>query len=356
MTPELVCEDCGKVCGPLDWHCEGARLRIRNLPAYDHAARQTQTWGLWRYAAMLPARHRVSLGAGGTPLVPVQLAEHSFLAKLEYCNPTGSFKDRGTELMINHFLAHDVESVVEDSSGNAGASLAAYAAAAGIQARIFAPASAPTAKQAHIRAYGAELVTVPGPRAAAAEACLAAAERAVYASHAWSPFFVAGQMTCAWEIFEQCGAPDAILCCAGHGGLFTGITRGFQALQAAGLIQQMPRMVVAQAAACDPLVQAWERGFAQTMAVTPEASVADGISVAQPVHGAEILRTLRATGGAALRVSEEEILAAQKLLQGRGLLAEPTSAVPVAALLSGRAQLPGRVVIPLTGSGLKMLA
>ena len=69
MTPELVCEDCGKVCGPLDWHCEGARLRIRNLPTYDHAARQTQTWGLWRYAAMLPTRHRVSLGASGTPLV-----------------------------------------------------------------------------------------------------------------------------------------------------------------------------------------------------------------------------------------------------------------------------------------------
>lgn len=352
---ELVCEDCGRLCGPLDWHCEGARLRIRNLPAYDHAARQRQTWGLWRYAAMLPAQARVSLGAGGTPLVPVELADQPFLAKLETCNPTGSFKDRGTELMINHFLAHDVAAVVEDSSGNAGASLAAYAAAAGIHARIFAPASAPAAKQAHVRAYGAELVAVPGPRAAAAVACLAAAESAVYASHAWSPFFVAGQMTCAWEIFEQCGAPDAILCCAGHGGLFTGLARGFQALQTAGLIKQMPRMIVAQARACDPLVQAWERGELQTQPVTPEASVADGIAVAQPVHGAEILRTLRATGGSALRVSESEILAAQRQLRQRGLLAEPTSAVPVAALLSGRAQLSGRVVIPLTGSGLKLL-
>ncbi|MCY4527231.1 MAG: pyridoxal-phosphate dependent enzyme, partial [Anaerolineaceae bacterium] len=211
MRPELVCESCGKVCDPLDWHCEGARLRIANLPLYDHALRDRQTWGLWRYAAMLPATRRVSLGAGGTPLVSVQLEGHAFHAKLEYCNPTGSFKDRGTELMVNHFLAQGVAALVEDSSGNAGASLAAYCAAAGIQARIFAPASAPAAKLAHVRAYGADLVTVPGPRQAAADACLAAAETAVYASHAWSPFFVAGQMTCAWEIYEQGGAPDVPL-------------------------------------------------------------------------------------------------------------------------------------------------
>lgn len=356
MKPELVCEDCGRPCGPLDWHCDGARLRIRNLPAYDHAARQTQEWSLWRYAAMLPARRRVSLGAGGTPLLPLQLAGRRFLAKLELCNPTGSFKDRGTELMVNHFLAQGVETVVEDSSGNAGASLAAGAAAAGIHARIFAPASAPAAKQAQIRAYGAELKLVPGPRAAAAEACLAAAQTTVYASHAWSPFFLAGQMTCAWEIYEQAGAVDAVLCCAGHGGLFTGLARGFHALQTAGLLERLPRMFVAQAAACDPLVQAWERDCAQPLPVTPARSVADGIAVARPVHGAEILRTLRATGGAALRVSEDEILAAQQELRRRGLLVEPTAAVPVAALLRAGAQLPGRVVIPLTGSGLKSLA
>lgn len=356
MNPELVCEDCGEVRGPLDWRCEGARLRIANLPRYDHNARDREARGLWRYAAMLPASPRVSLGAGDTPLVPVQLDSHAFLAKLEYCNPTGSFKDRGTELMINHFLAQDVDSVVEDSSGNAGASLAAYAAAAGIPARIFAPADAPAAKLAHIRAYGAGLVTVPGPRQAAADACLAAAETAVYASHAWSPFFVAGQMTCAWEIFEQGGAPDVVLCCAGHGGLFTGLARGFAALKDAGLIDRLPRMVVAQSDACDPLVRAWEQGLDATPAVSPTAGVADGISVAWPVHGAEILRALRETGGAALRVSDGEILAAQRLLWRRGLLVEPTSAVPVAALLSGQLPLAGRIVIPLTGSGLKSLA
>ncbi len=356
MRPELVCEDCGEDCGALDWHCEGARLRIANLPRYDHEARDRQARGLWRFAAMLPASRRVSLGAGDTPLVPVQLDSHAFHAKLEYCNPTGSFKDRGTELMINHFLAQGVEAVVEDSSGNAGASLAAYAAAAGIRARIFAPADAPAAKLAHIRAYGAKLVAVPGPRQAAADACLAAAETAVYASHAWSPFFVAGQMTCAWEIFEQGGAPDVVLCCAGHGGLFTGLARGFAALKNAGLIERLPRMVVAQAAVCDPLVRAWESGLDATPAVSPTASVADGISVAQPVHGAEILCALRDTNGAALRVRDGEILAAQRRLWRKGLLVEPTSAVPVAALLSGQLPLEGRIVIPLTGSGLKSLA
>ena len=355
MRPELVCETCGASCGPLDWHCDGGRLRIRNLPAYGHTLRDTGTWGLWRYAAMLPAQRHMTLGAGGTPLVPVQLAGHSFLAKLEYCNPTGSFKDRGTELMVNHFLAQGVDAVVEDSSGNAGASLAAYAAAAGIHARIFAPADAPAAKLAHIRAYGADLVTVPGPRQAAADACLAAAQSTVYASHAWSPFFLAGQMTCAWEIYEQCGAPDAVLCCVGHGGLFIGLARGFQALLDAGLLARLPRMIVVQAAACDPLVRAWERGLDEPEPLTPRAGVADGISVAQPVHGAEILRVLRASGGCALRVSDEEILAARNQLWQRGLLVEPTSAVPVAALLAGRAHVSGRVVIPLTGSGLKTL-
>ncbi|MCY3717954.1 MAG: pyridoxal-phosphate dependent enzyme [Anaerolineaceae bacterium] len=355
MRPQLVCEDCGEVCGALDWHCEGARLRIANLARYDPAACDSQEPGLWRYAAMLPASRRVSLGAGGTPLVFVQLDAHAFQAKLEYCNPTGSFKDRGTEVMVNHFIANGVDEVVEDSSGNAGASLAAYAAAAGIRARIFAPADAPAAKLAHIRAYGADLVTVPGPRQAAADACLAAAETAVYASHAWSPFFVAGQMTCAWEIFEQGGAPDVVLCCAGHGGLFTGLARGFAALKDAALIDRLPRMVVAQSAACDPLVRAWESGLDETPAVSPTASVADGIPVARPVHGAEILRALRDTDGVALRVSDREILAAQRRLWRQGLLAEPTSAVPVAALLSGQLPLAGRIVIPLTGSGLKLL-
>ena len=108
---------------------------------------------------------------------------------------------------------------------------------------------------------------------------LAAAQTTVYASHAWSPFFLVGQMTCAWELFEQAGEIDAILCCAGHGGLFTGLARGFRALHAAGLLERLPRMFLAQAAACAPLVQAWERGLARTPPVSPQPGVADGISI-----------------------------------------------------------------------------
>ena len=237
-----------------------------------------------------------------------------------------------------------------------GASLAAYAAAAGIQAHIFAPASAPTAKQAHIRAYGAELVTVPGPRAAAAEACLAAAERAVYASHAWSPFFVAGQMTCAWEIFR------AVRRARRHS-LLRGPWRPFHRDNArlsgpAGCRTDTANAAHGRRPGCRLRSAGAGLGTRLRADNGRDAGSQRGGRDFRGAAGARRGNTAHAARDRrrALRVSEEEILAAQKLLQGRGLLAEPTSAVPVAALLSGRAQLPGRVVIPLTGSGLKMLA
>lgn len=356
--PQLISERTGEPAGPLDWQSEGGRITIANVPPFDADAIVAHDWSLWRYGAMLPAEKRFSLGEGGTPLARTEINGLTVYAKLEYLNPTGSFKDRGTAVIVNHLLAHGVTDVVEDSSGNAGASLAAYTSATGIHARIFAPASAPQGKKKLIAAFGAELVEIPGPRINTTEACLKAAETTVYATHAWSPFFLAGQMTCAWEIWEQLGrrAPDAIVCTVGHGGLFIGLARGFRALLDAGLIERMPRLFAVQSAACDPVVQAWERGLDVPEAVVQQPGVADGIAVTLPVHGAEILAAVRSTGGAALRVDDAAILTAQQLLHKRGLMVEPTSAVPAAALLLTKLTPDATIVMPLTGNGLKTLS
>lgn len=356
--PQLISERTGEPAGPLDWQSEGERITIANVPPFDADAIVAHDWSLWRYGAMLPAEKRFSLGEGGTPLTRTEINGLPVYAKLEYLNPTGSFKDRGTAVIVNHLLAHGVTDVVEDSSGNAGASLAAYTSATGIHARIFAPASAPQGKKKLIAAFGAELVEIPGPRINTTEACLKAAETTVYATHAWSPFFLAGQMTCAWEIWEQLGrrAPDAIVCTVGHGGLFIGLARGFRALLDAGLIERMPRLFAVQSAACDPVVQAWERDLDVPEAVVQQPGVADGIAVTLPVHGAEILAAVRSTGGAALRVDDAAILTAQQLLHKRGLMVEPTSAVPAAALLLTKLTPDATIVMPLTGNGLKTLS
>lgn len=360
-TPQLICSYCGASAAPLDWKCAlcGGPIDIANLPAFQESAIRAEDWSLWRYGTMLPVEKRFSLGEGATPMITVDYPGGVFRAKLEYLNPTGSYKDRGTVTLVNYLLAQGVTEVVEDSSGNAGASLAAYARSSGIHARVFVSAQAAPGKKRQI-SYGAELVEVVGPRAAASDACEEAARKTVYASHAWSPFFAAGQMTAAWEVWEQMGrrVPDAVATPTGHGGLLLGFARGFKALRSAGLIDRLPRLYAIQSEACDPLVVAWEHGLADPAQVSPRETAADGIIVGVPVRGREILAALRETNGGAFRVGDVDVRAAREQLAQRGLLVEPTSAVPVAALKQIRAHL-GRadadILIPLTGSGLKGL-
>lgn len=359
-TFHFTCSYCGHGAGPLDWRCArcSGPIQIANLPPFNAAAIRSREWSLWRYADMLPAERSASLGEGMTPLVPVKLPEGVIWAKLEYLNPTGSYKDRGTAVLVNHLLAYQVGNVVEDSSGNAGASLAAYAGASGIHARIFVPASAPAGKKRLI-ALNAELVEVDGPRSAPTAVCHEAARTAVYASHAWSPLFMAGQMTCAWEIWEQMerAVPDAVVCPVGHGGLFLGLARGFAALRDVGLIERLPRLYAVQSSACDPVARAWETHLNEPLATAERDTIADGIIVNQPSRGREILAVIRDSGGMALRVDDAAVVDAQTALLKRGLLVEPTSAVPVAALTTVRAHagLGANIVVPLTGSGLKTL-
>lgn len=355
----VICARCRRPAPPLRWRCIvcGGPLELAGLPPFDPAAIDERCWSLWRYAAMLPARPAVSLGEGMTPLAATEMLGVRCLAKLDSLMPSGAYKDRGTAVFINVLLEQGGAQVVEDSSGNAGASLAAYAAAAGVRARIFVPAHAALAKRRQIRGYGAEVVAVDGPRSAATAACLAAAQHSIYASHIWSPWFLLGHMTCAWELWEQLGrrAPDAVVCPVGQGNLFLGLARGFQALYDAGYIGALPRMYGAQAAACAPLARAWQHGLMAPASADEGATIAEGIRTTRPVRGAEIIAWTRATGGALLGIAESAILDAYRAAAAAGHAIEPTSAVAVAALPQVRATLEpsSQIVVLLTGHGLK---
>lgn len=365
----LVCAECG---GSARWSSDvwrcgcGGPFEFAEAPSFGVEVIDPQQPGLWRYRALLPLppeAEPVTMGEGWTPLVAGEFDGLPVFWKLEFLNPTGSYKDRGIAPLMTWLRAYGVRAVVEDSSGNAGASVAAYAARAGIAATIFVPAHASPAKRAQIGIYGASVVPVPGPRVEATRAAEAALKGGVaYASHVWQPAMLAGLHTLAWEVWEQMGrrAPDWLVAPVGQGTLLLGAHRGFRALRQAGLMERMPRLVAVQAALCAPLHAAWSRGLdhvpaAPNIGSPGRPSVAEGIRIVRPVRGRQLLRAIRESDGLVLTVDEEQILAAQRALAHRGLYVEPTSAAPVAALASLREHVEAgqTVVVPLTGSGLK---
>jgi threonine synthase len=298
----------------------------------------------------------VTLGEGWTPLVAAKWDNKPIYLKAEYLNPTGSFKDRGATVLVTALKAAGAQDLVEDSSGNAGAALAAYAARIGLSATVYVPAHASPAKQAQIATYGAKIVPVPGPRSEAARAVRQAAEDgAVYASHVYSPFYTQGMKTIAFELWEQLGgrAPESIVTPLGHGGLLLGLHYGFRELLSAGLIAQLPRLFGVQSQACAPLARAWECGAADVEPVKEKDTIAEGVRIAAPPWGRVVLAAVRESGGAVLAMQDEETRAAQRKLAHRGFYIEPTSALAVAALDHLHNRLGDMPVVVLTGSGFK---
>jgi len=341
--------DCG---GPLDLE-PGQGLRRSDIDADDAS--------LWRYRAALALKEspRVSLGEGWTPLVTRHWDGAPVRFKLESQMPTGSFKDRGTAVMLNHLLQVGVGPIHEDSSGNAGSSIATYAAAAGLRCRIYVPASAPRGKVVQIAAAGAEVRAIPGTREAVTEAALAAIGESFYASHNWHPYFIEGTKTLAYELWEQLGfaVPDNILVPTGYGSNILGLDRGFDELIRQGEIARRPRLFAVQAENCSALAAAWAVGAADYVPFTPTATIADGIATVKPVRTAEVLAALRRSGGGVVTVPEAEIGPALKTLGRLGLFVEPTAATASAALsrlLRDRTIRPDETtIVVLTGHGLK---
>ncbi len=328
------------------------------MPAFDPQAVDDSQPGIWRFRhtfALPPGAPVVTLGEGRTALVSDHVFGRDVAFKLEFTNPTGSHKDRGAALLASFLKSRGVTRAVEDSSGNAGAAFAAYAARAGIQARIYTPAYASVLKRGQMRIYGAEVIPVEGPRSAAAEAAQHDAEQGVpYASHAFLPAPLDGYATIAYEIYEQMGAPGSVVAPVGHGGLLLGMARGFLALHKAGVLPKMPRLFGVQALACAP-VWAVARGGREALGwVTDQVpTAAEGVRVRWPVWGDTLLRTIEAYDGTFLVVEEEAILPARDALARRGFFVEPTSALVWDALRQIANCAPDPIVAVLTGIGFK---
>ncbi|PSP91377.1 threonine synthase [Halobacteriales archaeon QS_1_68_44] len=271
--------------------------------------------------------------------------------------PTGSFKDRGATTTLSRAVEVGADRVVEDSSGNAGAAIATYAARAGLPAEIYVPADVRESKVSAIRRAGANVVRVEGSRADVTDACIDAVEAGDgwYASHAWNPAFFAGAATMAHEIAAQrdWSVPDAVVMPLGHGTMLLGAYRGFRALRAAGWTDRMPRLLGAQAAGYAPIV-AELHGEA---AAAGENSIADGIRIRDPVQMKSLLEAIDDTGGDAIALSSSAVSDELDRLHRAGFYTEPTCAVAPAALREYRDRGvvgPGEdVVVALSGSGLK---
>ena len=359
------CTNCGRT-QPLSFTgyrcptCTGL-LGLSEPPVFDSARVDASAPGIWRYRDTfdLPAEApTITLGEGNTPLIPVDLDGRTIHVKHEGLNPTGAFKDRGMAVVFSWLRLLGVSEAIEDSSGNAGAAFAAYAACAGVKARVFVPAGAAGAKRKQIEAHGAELVAIDGPRSKAAEAAHAAADAprsaalpgVVYASHVFNPLGLLGNATCAYEIVAQLGrAPDAVVLPVGHGTLLLGLALGFEALRAAGAIAAVPRLIGVQAMNCAPLWAAARYGRAGLAWVSEGETIAEGIRVVQPLRGDAVLAAITASGGSLYAIEEEKIRPAHAAMARRGLFVEATSAIlwPVVA------ETPGDVVAVLTGHGLK---
>jgi len=249
--------------------------------------------------------------------------------------------------------------ILEDSSGNAGASVAAYSARANIKARVLIPAYTSAGKAIQIALYGARLTKIEGTREDTLAAAHEAAKTLFYASHNWSPYFVHGVKTLAFELWEQLGfrAPDAVVVPAGNGSLVLGCHLGFKELLNAGMIDRVPRIIAVQVAQCAPLARAWQQWMNDPVPVNKGVTMAEGIAAATPNRGRALLAAVRETNGLFVTVEEDEILAALKGMAATGLYIEPTSAVGPAGLIKLRAQgeldPAETVVVELTGTGLK---
>jgi threonine synthase len=360
-TPQTLCPECkGALYVRYDLnslHGTGAR------DAIVQGAWNPPWPGMWRYRSVLPTVEPVTLGEGWTPMLRGRRYPSVFL-KEEGANPTGSFKARGLALAVTMARHHGLRKLAVPSAGNAAGALAAYAAAAGIEAHIFMPRDVPFANYVEAVAYGAHVTLVNG---LISDCGRMVAERKE--SEGWfdvstlkEPFRVEGKKTMGYELVEQLGwtYPDAVFYPTGGGVGLIGMWKAFEEMEALGWVRpgKRPRMVAVQSSGCAPVARAFDRGAEASEMWENASTFASGLRVPKPYGDAIMLEILRESGGLALALPDEQILASlQDWAKNEGIFLSPEGAAATAAydhlIATGFLKTTDRVVLFNTGSGLK---
>ena len=360
---EFVCSKCGHR-EPVSTRkpkcdCGGLWKLDYNPPKFDEKLIDKSEWSIFRYRAFMPLEDEtwrsVTMGEGMTPIIPF---DDDLMLKMDYFMPTLSFKDRGAAVLVTHCKSIGVKSCVQDSSGNAGNSVAAYSGRAGIECGIFVPEGASPGKIDMIRAHGATCTVVPGTRDHCADVCRAKVrdEGAYYANHVYNPYFYQGTKTYIYEIWEQLRRiPQHIFLPLGNGTLFLGGLYGLEHLVSSGVIDKMPTVVAIQTENCAPFAKAKELALHDVPDIDVKPTLAEGIAIGKPMRAPEILDLIYKYDIEIVTIPEADILPARAALARRGVYAEHTTAGNYAAYLR-YVQLHGRApdsLITMCGAGLK---
>jgi len=334
MRYEILCTECGRRAEEGEIRCVcGAPLTIR----YDLGGgwKNDRRRSITRYSAVLPVKSLPPMHVGWTPITEVS----DVLFKMEYLSAGGSFKDRGACVAAQKEKELGGREIVVDSSGNSAISFSLFAKVLGLKARVFVPAAAPQGKKDLLRFLGADVHEIKGTRE---EVNREAMRNEHYVGHWWNPYFIEGTKTIALEAFEQAKSIDCAIAPVGSGTLFLGLYKGFKELVELGELEQMPELIAVQAS-----------GYAFGEKGSEESKLADGIAIRDPPRKKEIIRAVRESNGSFVVVNDAEIAVALMELRDMGFIVEPTSATAYAAYKKAKPK--GKTLIPLTGSGLKLL-
>jgi threonine synthase len=363
---KFVCRICGNEveASKANYICEcgGMYDIVKSERSFKPSKILDKEWSLFRYENSIPVNHSIwkdlSMGEGMTAIKPLSKAQPNLFVKLEYAMPTLSFKDRGAVVLISKALQWGAKKLVQDSSGNAGVAVAAYASRGGLQCDIYVPKGTSEKKIAQIESHGAKVIIVNGSREDTQKAAIEASVDCdvFYASHVFNPVFYEGTKTYIYEIYEQLGElPERLVVPLGNGSLFLGIYQALLEFKESGLIVSYPEVIVVQAEGCAPIYEAFVSEENEVFEVKNAGTEASGIAIANPRRGNQILSAIREIGGKVILAPNNGIMEMKSHLAHLGYYVEPTTAATFAGYFDYVKSTGDdkKAIIPLCGSGLK---